>query len=528
MASEQQPAASWGADTDGRLNQPSEHLTDYAMWAKDASGNVTGLVGPDGNGYAATTVTVAPSGDVTGVTDAENINAALADYFVVALKGDADYYVNSSLIIDGLYTIPGYGVSGNSLYGDGIGSTRIHQVGSNFPVIKKANRSANNNAIACNIKGLTLLGADASGADSCGIFSEATAGGNYFDDIFIQGFKAGIRFNDNTLTGVKNVQIRNCGIGVQFGWQADIIFFQNCRIQECTTAGIANGWTDATHHSGAVTSNSNIKFHTCRFGKNTVSADWNDYDSTNLVLDTCYFEDETKLMWLGSAAITTSTPKKCVFTDCHIEYPTVVPSGALIEMRNPYTANSDISLIRTQCQYTLGSGVRYLKAGLNSSILIDECILPHTNGHIDYYTGAAQHYDITIGNTGSAFPTVHWSANVQHVNYFDGATLSGTVPAAVMQMTGGTDKMFQKWERIAANTGAVVNTNNPSIIDVSGKWVLYRGAVQIQTPDSLPTAGSGYRGVMAYQSGGAGVADTIVCCMKSAADAYSWKVVATG
>ncbi len=49
MAAEQQPAASWGADTDGRLNQPSEHLTDYAMLVKDASGNVTGLAGPDGN-----------------------------------------------------------------------------------------------------------------------------------------------------------------------------------------------------------------------------------------------------------------------------------------------------------------------------------------------------------------------------------------------------------------------------------------------------------------------------------------------
>ncbi len=48
MAAEQQPAASWGADTDGRLNQPSEHLTHHAMWQTDASGNVTGLVGPGG------------------------------------------------------------------------------------------------------------------------------------------------------------------------------------------------------------------------------------------------------------------------------------------------------------------------------------------------------------------------------------------------------------------------------------------------------------------------------------------------
>ena len=374
---------------------------------------------------------------------------------------------------------------------------------------------------------MTLLGADASGADSCGIFSNQTGGGNYFDDIFIQGFKAGVRLHDNTLTSFKNLQIRACDIGVQFGWQADIMLFQNCRIQECTTAGISNGWTDATHHNGSVTSNNCIHFIASRFGKNTVTSDWNDYDSTGLIFNSCYFEDETKLMWLGSAAMTTSTPKKVLFTDCHIEYPTTTPSGTLIEMRNPYTATSDISLVRVQCQYTLGSGVRYLKAGINTSIFIDKCILPQTNGHITYYTGAAQSYDIQLSNTGSAFPTVTYTSNTQHVNYTDGAAV-GSNAAAVMLMTSGTDKIFEQWQRTAANTGLAVNTNNCQVMDIAGKWVLYKGAVCIQTPDSLPTASATYRGVMAYQSGGAGVADTIVCCMKNSADTYTWKTVATG
>lgn len=485
---------------------------------------VTGVIGLQAaDKTLAATISVLPSGDTSGATDASNINAALALSGRVILSQDADYYVNAPLVISALYTLVGYALMGNTLEGQGIGSTRIRQVGTNFPVIRKDSLG-----LACNVKGLTIIGADAAGVDSCGIFSNQTGGGNYFDDIFIQGFTAGVRLHDNTISSFKNLQIRACGVGVQFGWQSDICLFQNCRIQECTVAGIQNGWTDATHHSGAVTSNNCIRFLTSRFGKNAVSADWNDYDSTGLVFDSCYFEDETKLMWLGSAAMTTSTPKKTTFTDCHFEWPTVTPSGCLIEMRNPYTATSDISLVRTQCQYTLGSGVRYLKAGINTSILIDECILPHTNGHIDYYTGAAQHYDITLTNTGSAFPTVRFTANTQSVNYYDGATLSGTIPAAATIMTGGTDKMFEKWERIAANTGAAVNTNNCSILDIAGKWVLYKGAVCIQTPDSLPTAGVAYRGVMAYQSGAGGVADTVVCCMKSAADTYSWKTVITG
>jgi len=45
---------------------------------------------------------------------------------------------------------------------------------------------------------------------------------------------------------------------------------------------------------------------------------------------------------------------------------------------------------------------------------------------------------------------------------------------------------------------------------------------------SLPTADATYRGKMIRVEGGAGVADKLYVCMKSASDAYSWVQVASG
>jgi len=45
---------------------------------------------------------------------------------------------------------------------------------------------------------------------------------------------------------------------------------------------------------------------------------------------------------------------------------------------------------------------------------------------------------------------------------------------------------------------------------------------------ALPTASSTYRGKMIRVEGGAGVADKLYCCMKSASDVYSWVQVASG
>lgn len=50
----------------------------------------------------------------------------------------------------------------------------------------------------------------------------------------------------------------------------------------------------------------------------------------------------------------------------------------------------------------------------------------------------------------------------------------------------------------------------------------------IERVPSLPTAGKAYRRKIVVVEGGAGVADVVYVCLKSAADTYSWKTVVTG
>lgn len=53
-------------------------------------------------------------------------------------------------------------------------------------------------------------------------------------------------------------------------------------------------------------------------------------------------------------------------------------------------------------------------------------------------------------------------------------------------------------------------------------------AVVLQTTGALPTASAALRGALFVVRGAAGVADTLQVCLKSSADSYSWKVLATG
>ena len=84
-----------------------------------------------------------------------------------------------------------------------------------------------------------------------------------------------------------------------------------------------------------------------------------------------------------------------------------------------------------------------------------------------------------------------------------------------------------------AATGAGSNSvtlGNSSITKtlLRGNVELDSGGLQLTTTSARPTAGPDYRGMMWVTPGGAGVADTVEICLKSAADTYSWVNIATG
>jgi hypothetical protein len=53
-------------------------------------------------------------------------------------------------------------------------------------------------------------------------------------------------------------------------------------------------------------------------------------------------------------------------------------------------------------------------------------------------------------------------------------------------------------------------------------------AIQVSSSAALPAASASYRGVIAMVQGGNGVTDALYQCMKSAANTYSWVLIATG
>lgn len=53
-------------------------------------------------------------------------------------------------------------------------------------------------------------------------------------------------------------------------------------------------------------------------------------------------------------------------------------------------------------------------------------------------------------------------------------------------------------------------------------------SVVIGTTGALPAASASLRGALFVVQGAGGVADTLQACLKSAANTYSWKVLATG
>ena len=52
--------------------------------------------------------------------------------------------------------------------------------------------------------------------------------------------------------------------------------------------------------------------------------------------------------------------------------------------------------------------------------------------------------------------------------------------------------------------------------------------VVLATTGTLPAASAAFRGALFVVRGATGVADTLQVCLKSSADSYSWKVLATG
>lgn len=108
-----------------------------------------------------------------------------------------------------------------------------------------------------------------------------------------------------------------------------------------------------------------------------------------------------------------------------------------------------------------------------------------------------------------------------------GGSGGGNVIVDVMSVAYGSGFKFNSFPfgGMTVEAGNAVKLQSPSEIQLAPADAK---PVILGTTGALPAAAEAYRGALFVVRGGAGVADTIQVCLKSAANSYSWKVVATG
>lgn len=453
-------------------------------------------------------IAVGMSNTNTGAANTAAIAAAVAAMLLVSPGGGivlmpkGAFDLAGTVDLDSAY-ISSLGRTGVTLRGAGIGSTVLTQKTAGVTTFRKTTQ------VCVNFEDFTLLGSDTANNASVGIEFTQPAGNCLWSNVWIQGFYSGSRFVDVTLMTFENVNWRANARNVELGFNCDIFNFNGCRLDYATDTSIYIGYRDAGHPTGALQCN-NIFFNGCRISNNNIAVDVADYGASNIKFSS-YFESNVSLGYFGDAA--QAIGPKCIGFDGSFFTGTA--------HTNPFTcrhANQDstFTVDLTRSDYTSTPG--WFVLGLNSTMIWGDNALAATTA--------------PVTNGSIAWPNL---ATKQAARYLkadlllnDGSALGSVVPHD-SRMTNGTGKTWAQWTRRNGTTGAVLGDADSKVIDVNGKYVCLSGPIQLVTPGAaLPTAAATYRGIMVYQAGAGGVADTIKCCMKDSADAYSWKTVVTG
>jgi hypothetical protein len=219
----------------------------------------------------------------------------------------------------------------------------------------------------------------------------------------------------------------------------------------------------------------------------------------------------------GDAAQTTGA-KQIIVKGCFFTLMGASNGSAVTQFNLNAHANQESTISFVSCRSDDSNFAgKWVALGLNSRLNVEDSELLSTIAQIGWN-----------GGTYTLDKRQNFSIDMAKLIVHDGSAMGSIAPLDV-RLTNGTGATYSKWTRINGSTGAALGIANPDVIDVNGQFVCVRAPIRFITPTgALPTASATYRGISAYQEGGGGVADTLVCCMKDAAGAYSWKVVATG
>lgn len=392
--------------------------------------------------------------------------------------------------------------------GAGMGATRLIQTGTGALFTKTEGH-------AHALRDLSLIGPGV-GVSSVATDWENAAGGALWENVWIQGFEAGSQFYDATSMTFVNCHWHANGTNIRLGYNCDIFQFFGGRIQNATVDGIHIGWRGPDQPVGSVLC-SPVTFVCVRFGDvvgNAILVD--DAGASQIRLQSCYFEHNGKIITVGTSG-TVQSAKSIIFDECFFTRP-VSFSDPQMQVADD---NSDSTIEVSNCTSDATYTGPFIKIGTTGSLTWANNKIPVSGAGSNFKIGTNAGYVVPDGQS------YEWNKN--KITLADGTLMASGAPASAVRMTNGTGKQFAEWSRRSSSTGALVGSGHAYVSDIDGKWVVFDGVQRIGTPSSaLPAASATYRGVNAYQQGGGGVADTVVCCMKDAAGAYSWKVVATG
>ena len=197
-------------------------------------------------------------------------------------------------------------------------------------------------------------------------------------------------------------------------------------------------------------------------------------------------------------------------------------------------AGGSLHLIRNVGDSTNGPKAGWVQCGTGSIVEFDTNTLPIAGGYVteaNHLIVGASGKKIVLGTSEKyIFNTVTGGKDKRQFN----ASGNDNTPDREHWAYNATNAtIFYRWGNKAAATD-VLSGNTFDIIQrtINGtRYCVASGAnlpIQGSASPSLGSDGAQFRGTFFVIQGGAGVADQLMVCLKSAADTYSWKLAVTG
>jgi hypothetical protein len=365
----------------------------------------------------------------------------------------------------------------------------------------------------CSIDNLTLLGPGAATAGSVGIDAHTSP---FFSarGLYIRDFAVGVQTYDCTGWSLDTCRISYCGIGAQFGYNADCYTFTNVDIRNCTTVCLLIGWQTGSY-TGASQYTGQLSFIGCLFSYSPLGVLISDLNATGINFLGGYWEGNTKDMEIGvSGRGDTAGPHVLMSGTFHSA--TVSPPIAIgIDVFN----RPNLRLVNCSTdgnnRYTV-----FVKMNDTNNTQV-ELVGCQVNAVTAALQIGSRNYNTTVSNRQS----IRWMG--AETQMFDFGIFPATPAKTTIAYNAGTDAVLERWGR---NTTSDVIVNRMDLTNKVGNILVLQGTtaayIAATSTAALPTAAAVYRGCFAYVAGGAGVADLIYWCRKNAADAYEWQVLA--